>query len=76
MFGIFYKCLPAMLNQCRSVAGGRCEDGGQICCSFILSLSSNQPAAPTALFTFVVAADGSMTRRVYEVKLVRWKVLL
>lgn len=60
-------CLVSFINVCLPTVWecGRCEDG-QVCCSFIFSLSSNQPTAPTAMFTFVVAADGSWTLSVYD----------
>lgn len=67
MFQVQQGCLVSFINVCLPTVWecGRCEDG-QICCSFIFSLSSNQPTAPTAMFTFVVAADGSWTVSVHD----------
>lgn len=69
VFALFYKCLPAMLIYSVGVWQVRRWWANMLLIYFL-----NQPAAPTALFTFVVAVDGSMTMSVYESQLERWKV--
>lgn len=63
LFGVSHTRLPA-----HSVGVWQLQ-----ICSFIFLLSSGWPTAPTALFTFVVTADGRRMLPVYEFKPARWK---